>query len=269
MKSTIKHGTNPENLIDQILRNRIYEAKYYKEECFGLTAETVVDKAMELDAVGGCFGGNKKPSNFLCLILKMLQIQIEHEIIIEFINNKDYKYVTCLGAFYLRLTGTPIEIYNTLEPFYSDYRKIRRKLPNGKYDIFHMDEFIEELLTKEVACDVSLPFITKRHLLEQSGQLKERISALDEDDLKMINQEQQEERKESFKLKFKKVDEEDSSTTDEEEERKNKWVPGPKKKFEWKKEQESEEKQEESLSVEQTNQLRKELGLAPLNNTKN
>lgn len=258
--SITKHGTNPENLIDQILRNRIYEAKYYKEECFGLTAETVVDKAMEFDAIGGCFGGNKKPSNFLCLIFKMLQIQIEHDIILEFINNKDYKYVTCLGVFYLRLTGNPVEIYNILEPLYSDYRKIRRKLPNGKYDIIHLDEFIENLLCQDISCDVILPFIPKRHFLEQSGQLSERISALDEDEMKLIDTEQQEERKESFKLKFKKVDEEDSSTTDEEEERKNKWVPGPKKKFEWKKE----EKNEESLSVEETNELRKKLGMKPL-----
>jgi len=54
-------------------------------------AELLVDKAMELDHIGGTFGGNIKPTPFLCLLLKMLQIQPEKEIIVEFIKNDDYK----------------------------------------------------------------------------------------------------------------------------------------------------------------------------------
>uniref|UniRef100_A0A8C8TUI1 Pre-mRNA-splicing factor 38B n=1 Tax=Peromyscus maniculatus bairdii TaxID=230844 RepID=A0A8C8TUI1_PERMB len=45
------HGTNPQYLVEKIIRTRIYESKYWKEECFGLTAELVVDKAMELRAL--------------------------------------------------------------------------------------------------------------------------------------------------------------------------------------------------------------------------
>lgn len=58
--------------------------------CFS-TAELVVDKAMELKYVGGVFGGNIKPTPFLCLALKMLQIQPEKDIIVEFIKNEDFK----------------------------------------------------------------------------------------------------------------------------------------------------------------------------------
>ena len=32
-----------------------------------------------------------KPTRFLCLILKMLQIQPEKEIVVEYIRNPDYK----------------------------------------------------------------------------------------------------------------------------------------------------------------------------------
>lgn len=56
------------------------------------TAELVVDKAMELKYVGGVFGGNIKPTPFLCLTLKMLQIQPEKDIIVEFIKNEDFKW---------------------------------------------------------------------------------------------------------------------------------------------------------------------------------
>lgn len=59
---------------------------------FNLLAETIVDKAMELDHFGGTFGGNKRTTPFMCLTLKMLQIQPEKEIVVEFIKNEDYKY---------------------------------------------------------------------------------------------------------------------------------------------------------------------------------
>lgn len=54
-------------------------------------AELVVDKAMELKYIGGVYGGNIKPAPFLCLTLKMLQIQPEKDIIVEFIKNEDFK----------------------------------------------------------------------------------------------------------------------------------------------------------------------------------
>ena len=54
-------------------------------------AELLVDRAMELDHVGGVYGGNVKPTPFICLILKMLQIQPSKDIVIEFIKNPDYK----------------------------------------------------------------------------------------------------------------------------------------------------------------------------------
>ena len=48
--STIK-GTNPQFLIEKIIRSRIYECRYWKEECFALTAELLVDKALELKVI--------------------------------------------------------------------------------------------------------------------------------------------------------------------------------------------------------------------------
>jgi len=172
------HGTNPQNLLEQIVRMRIYSCAYWKEHCFGLTAETLVDKAMELDHYGGTYGGNKKPSKFLCLILKMLQIQPERDIVLEFILNEDYKYVRLLGAFYLRLVGKAKDIYQYLEPLYNDYRKIRKKSDLG-WQYSHVDEFIDELLTAEYCLDVVLPRIQKRAVLEEAEELPARKSGLE------------------------------------------------------------------------------------------
>jgi len=46
-------------------------------------------------------GGARKPAEFLCLILKLLQIQPDKEIVIEYIKNEDYKYVRILGERHL------------------------------------------------------------------------------------------------------------------------------------------------------------------------
>ena len=86
-------GTNPQNLVEKIVRSKIYQNTYWKEQCFGLTAETLVDKAMELDHLGGTYGGSRKPTPFICLVTKMLQIQPDKEIVVEFIKNEDYKWV--------------------------------------------------------------------------------------------------------------------------------------------------------------------------------
>lgn len=87
-----------QNLVEKITRNKIYASVYWKKDCFGLSAETLVDKAVELKYIGGMIGEPQKPTEFICLILKMLQIQPDKEIIIEFIKNDDYKYVRLLGG---------------------------------------------------------------------------------------------------------------------------------------------------------------------------
>ncbi|KAH0948648.1 hypothetical protein HN011_001592 [Eciton burchellii] len=174
-------GTNPQYLVEKIIRSRIYDSKYWKEECFALTAELLVDKAMELRFIGGVYGGNVKPTPFLCLILKMLQIQPEKDIIVEFIKNEEFKYVRALGALYMRLTGSSLDCYKYLEPLFNDNRKLRSQNKQGAFELIHMDEFIDNLLRDERSCDVILPRIQKRHVLEENNELEAKISALEDD----------------------------------------------------------------------------------------
>ena len=147
--------------------------------------------------IGGVFGGNIKPTPFLCLVLKMLQIQPEKDIVIEFIKNEDFKYVRALGAYYLRLTGTALDCYKYLEPLLNDYRKIRSQKRDGNFELTHMDEFIDSLLHDERVCDVQCPRydllaidsckllpcyrIQKRQILEECNDLEPRTSLLEGD----------------------------------------------------------------------------------------
>lgn len=136
---------------------------------------------MEIRFVGGVFGSNIRPTPFLCLTLKMLQIQPEKDIVVEFIKNEEFKYVRALGAFYLRLTGTSLDCFKYLEPLYNDNRKLRQQNNTGHFEIIHMDEFIDQLLREDRVCNIILPRIQKRHILEENNELEPKVSALDDD----------------------------------------------------------------------------------------
>ena len=64
-----------------------------------------------------------------------------------------------LGALYLRLVGTSLEVYNYLEPLYNDYRKLKLMDRNGQLQLSHVDEFVDDLLHKDRSCDIILPRI--------------------------------------------------------------------------------------------------------------
>jgi len=71
------------------VRERITESYYWKEQCFGLNAATLCDRAAELKFIGGTTGINGKPTPFLCLAFKMLQLVPDKEIILEYLNFRD------------------------------------------------------------------------------------------------------------------------------------------------------------------------------------
>lgn len=156
-----------------------------------------MDRAFELEYIGGMYG-NYQPTEFLCLTLKLLTLLPEKDIIIELIKQEDvkcvklsmhsktytdlcsFRYLRALGAFYLRLTGKSKEIYQYLEPLLNDYRKLRVRAGDG-YSLTHMDSFIDDLLHKDRVCDIILPRLTSRYVLEQNDELEPRESALEDD----------------------------------------------------------------------------------------
>ncbi len=64
-----------------------------------VAAESLIDRAAELTHIGGTYGGNVKPTPFLCLVLKLLQIQPDKDVIVEYIQNEDFKYVGLFRRF--------------------------------------------------------------------------------------------------------------------------------------------------------------------------
>ncbi|KAJ7197280.1 PRP38 family-domain-containing protein [Mycena pura] len=170
------HGQNPQFLVETVIRNRIWESVYWKEHCFALTAESLIDKAIQVRYIGGVYG-NQRPTEFLCLLLKLLQIQPEKEILVEYLRADEFKYLRALAAFYIRMTFRAVDVYELLEPLLKDYRKLRLRNMGG-YVLTHMDEFVDQLLTEERVCDIILPRITKRSTLEENDEIGPRKSRL-------------------------------------------------------------------------------------------
>lgn len=131
--------------------------------------------------MGGMFGEPQKPTEFICLVLKMLQIQPDKDIIIEFIKNDDFKYLRLLGAFYLRLTGRAIDVFQYLEPLLNDYRRVRVRNPSGGFELTHIDEMVDQMLHSDYMFNIALPRLPMRITFEKVGQLDPRISVLQEE----------------------------------------------------------------------------------------
>lgn len=121
-------GQHPTHFIEKIIRERIFDSLYWKENCFAVNAASLLDLAANLTHIGGVFS-NQKPTEFLCLALKLLQIQPDMDIINEYIKQEEFKYIRALGAFYLRLVGSATTVYESLEPLLQDFRKLRIRDP--------------------------------------------------------------------------------------------------------------------------------------------
>ncbi|KAJ6246223.1 pre-mRNA-splicing factor 38a [Anaeramoeba flamelloides] len=257
-------------LIDKIVTNKIHESRYWKEFCFGLNERTLIERALELDHFGGSYGGTRVPTPFLCLILKMLEMDISIEISEMTIKNDEFKYLRALGLFYLRLIGEPKNIYLTLEEYYKDYRKLKKRVDNG-WELLYLDEFVDQLLHRQLFCGVNLPFLPKRAVLEKSLDLPKRVSPLHQ----LINSELKKERpnkdeskkirKEISKMKKKKKVEKwmpEKIKNKKKKKRKNKKHRSKKQKSS--SSQGEQQKTELQREIEEQNALRKKLGLKPL-----
>ena len=167
------------NCLETILRNKVFTSNYYKIKCFSLNLEGLIDLSFDLKYIGSLKPSTNQPTEFLCLLVKFLQISPEEEIIDELLNDPENKYLRALTVFYIRLTYNSLKIYNKLEKLYNDYKKLVYIDNSGEYKIIYMDELVENLIENESVFDIVLPKIIKRNVLEENGQLKERKSVLE------------------------------------------------------------------------------------------
>ena len=156
------HGTAPQHLIDTATRQKIYRSVYWNQYCFGVNLLLFVDRSQNLKGIGGLYGTYKHPSNFICLFLKLLELEPSEEIIFSFINTKSWqmKYLRLLAALYIRFVYSSDKIFEILEPLESNYNKIAVLTDNG-YILKYFDEIIYSFLTEKIWFGIQFPTLIK------------------------------------------------------------------------------------------------------------
>ncbi|SPO00186.1 related to pre-mRNA-splicing factor 38A [Cephalotrichum gorgonifer] len=183
------NGLNPSTIMEKAVRDRIIDSYFYKEQCFALNEADIVDRVVEhVSFVGGTYGSSQKPTPFICLAFKLLQLAPSDDVLAEYLNlgGEEFKYLRALACFYVRLTRRAQDVHKMVEPFLEDYRKLRRKGRAGT-TMTHMDEFVDDLLCKDRVCGTSLWKMPKREVLEDLDLLEPRSTSdveamLEEDD---------------------------------------------------------------------------------------
>jgi pre-mRNA-splicing factor 38A len=174
------NGANPATLLEKAVRERIIDSYFYKEQCYGINEADIVDRVVShVTFIGGTYTIHQKPTPFICLVFKLLQLAPSDAILREYLEygGEKFKYLRALALFYVRLTRASKDVYEMLEPYLSDRRKLRRRGRMGT-SLTYMDVFVDELLTKERVCGTSLKRLTDRDVLEDLEQLEPRVSPL-------------------------------------------------------------------------------------------
>ena len=171
------HGVDPQHLVEKIVRERIYESAFFREKCDTLDFQKVLMLSTKLDHIGGTFS-NTKPVPFICLVLKLLQIQPSEECLSKLFDSS-CKYSVALGLFYYRMIFDAKDCYEKIEKYYVDYRKLKVRNADGTFSIIYMDEFADNLLTCDRVFGIVLPRISKREFLEDRNELSVRKPLID------------------------------------------------------------------------------------------
>ncbi len=187
------NGLNPATIMEKAVRERIVDSYFWKEQCFGVNEADVVDRVAEhVTFVGGTYGDAQRPSPFLCLAFKLLQLAPGDDVVREYLafGGERFKYLRALAAFYVRLTRRAEHVHALLEPLLEDRRRLRRR-GRAAAALTHVDQFVDDLLTKDRVCATSLWQMPRREALEDLDLLEPRVSPLG--DIEDLLEEEEEE----------------------------------------------------------------------------
>ncbi|KAJ8069231.1 hypothetical protein OCU04_002897 [Sclerotinia nivalis] len=174
------NGLNPATILEKPVRERIVDCYFWKDQCFALNEADIVSRVVShVTFIAGTYGDSQRPSPFLCLAFKLLQLGPSDEILQEYMGygGEKFKYLRALALFYWRMTRQAKDVFMVLEGYLDDRRKLRRKTRTGTTLTF-MDQFVDDLLTKDRVCGTTLWKMPKREILEDLEVLEPRISPL-------------------------------------------------------------------------------------------
>lgn len=176
-----RNVTNKAYLIEAIIRHRIQDSIFYKQYLYLTNEATIIPIIIDQVKYIGGTDANGRPSPFLCCLLRLLELDPSQDILNIYqnqLNYQEFKYLTSIVLIYYRLTLNNYMVYNLLDDYYQDYRKLlfKLKVPEFddknlpiKYRLTYMDEWVDDLFTKERIIDIQLPRLLPRlHFLQKN-----------------------------------------------------------------------------------------------------
>lgn len=175
---------------DLIIKKRVKESVFYNRYLFLSDDATILPVITEhVRYISGC-DMNGKPSAFLCCLVRMLELMPLKEVIDLYLVQFElrlFKYLVALLLVYVRIAWKSASVYQTLEPYYGDYRKLifKIKMPKLKedrytcYELTFMDEWVDRLLREDYVVDVFLPMLSPRQKLVENGSIAPKKYFLD------------------------------------------------------------------------------------------
>lgn len=173
---------NKSYLLETIIRNRIKDSVFYKQYLFLTNEQTILPVIVDHVHYIKGMNSNSRPSPFICCLLRLLEINPSSEILKIYLNQDKFKYLIVLVLMFIRMTKKSEEIYNLFDNYITNFAKLRIQLNdpefvNGipkSYSICYLDEFVDDLLTKQRVVDVILPRLVPRQILIDKGLIGER-----------------------------------------------------------------------------------------------
>ncbi|KAI1328675.1 PRP38-domain-containing protein [Xylariaceae sp. FL0255] len=212
------NGLDPATIMEKAVVDRIVDSLFWKDQCFGVNEADIVDRVVaHVNYIGGVIGDSQRPSPFLCLAFKLLQLAPGDKVVREYLGygGEKFKYLRALACFYVRLTRKAEDVYKTLEPFLEDKRKVRRRARDS-VRLGFVDEFVDDLLVKGRVCGTSLWTMPKRVDLEDRDVLEPRVSPLG-DILDLLEEEEGEDAEKNGPASDDEINERRGSESDEDE----------------------------------------------------
>ncbi|KAF3355305.1 tRNA-dihydrouridine synthase 1 [Verticillium dahliae VDG1] len=186
--------------MEKAVIGRIVDAQYFQYQCFALNEAGIVDRVVnDVKFIGGTYGSAQKPTPFLCLAFKLLQLAPSDDVLETYLSfgGDKFKYLRALACFYIRMTRRARDVYAILER------------------LTFVDEFVDDLLTKTRVCATSFRELPRRTDLVDLGELEERESPLGDID-ELLDADDEEQQQEQQQQQQQQQDETPGSRADDE-----------------------------------------------------
>lgn len=181
-----RNVVNKAYLIEPIIRHRIQDSGFYKQYLYLTNEATIIPIIIDKVKYIGGTDSIGRPSPYLCCLLRLLELDPNPEMLEVYesqLDFQEFKYLTSLILLYYRLTLKSHEVYNKLDSYYQDYRKLIIKLKSPKfsdqklpinYELSYIDEWVDNLLTADRIVDIKLPRLVARLAFLEKNLVKPR-----------------------------------------------------------------------------------------------